>query len=83
MWRYLGSVDAAGEPSFTISVGASSLGYGSYELAVTSVDATGVESARHSSLDWSADPASGWYVNWYGPPEWYLDWENNDNEHGR
>lgn len=65
IWRHLGSVEPTAAPSFSITIGESSLGYGSYELAVSTVARGGAESARHSSLDWDADPASGWYVDWY------------------
>jgi hypothetical protein len=40
------------------------LDYGCYEFAVTSVDSGGSESDKHTSMDDTADPATGWYVDW-------------------
>ena len=81
-WRYLGSVEPSGSPSFTITVGEGRLDYGQYEFAVTTVATGGAESEKHTSLDLAADPVSGWYVDWYGPPAWYLDWQSEE-EQGR
>lgn len=73
-WQLVGSASASKEPSLTI--GQSLLPYGSYEFAVTTVGIDGSESDLHSSLDHHADPASGWIVDWYGPPAWYLKWKH-------
>lgn len=82
-WRYLGSVEPSTNPSFTITVGNGPLEYGRYEFAVTTVSSDGRESAKHTSLDMGADPASGWYVDWYGPPAWYLDWQSEEEQRRR
>ena len=40
--------------------------YGMYEFAVSSVSVDGVESELHTSLDETADPGTGWYLDWTG-----------------
>jgi hypothetical protein len=40
------------------------LPYGSYEFAVSRVSADGVESTLLTSLDASAIPDTGWYIEW-------------------
>lgn len=64
-WTLLGSEPASATPSYTVTT--ADLDYGTYDLAVTSVDSSGVESDMHSSLDPNADPSGGWYVDWQAP----------------
>jgi hypothetical protein len=61
-WAFLDSVAASDQPTYTIT----SLLFppGTYEFGVTSVDPWGNESPLHTSLDESADPASGWFLEW-------------------
>ena len=40
--------------------------YGVYDFAVSAVSEQGNESAFHSSLDSTANPFTGWYINWIG-----------------
>ena len=40
--------------------------YGKYEFAVCFVDQNGNESPYHISTDRTADPITGWYLNWIG-----------------
>jgi len=42
------------------------LSYGTYEFAVSSVNASGDESVLHTSLDANADPSTGWFIEWVG-----------------
>jgi hypothetical protein len=42
------------------------LDFGRYEFAVSSVDMDGVESELHTSLDATADPGTGWCLDWTG-----------------
>jgi hypothetical protein len=58
-WSLLESV--VGVPELTVND--SMLSYGEYEFAVTTVQ-DGVESGFHTSLDKTADPATGWYLSW-------------------
>ena len=62
-WTLLSDVEPQTEPSFTIDQ--TRLSYGIYEFAVSAV-AGGIESELHTSMDDTADPVSGWYVDWYG-----------------
>ena len=62
-WVLLSSVFAQPEPQFTVS--RDILSYGTYEFAVSAV-AGGSESDLHTSMDDTADPESGWYVDWLG-----------------
>lgn len=64
LWRILDEVEAKNNPSYTISK--NKLDFGIYDLGVSSVDASGSESEIHSSLDMSAVPFCGWYINWIG-----------------
>lgn len=47
-------------PAATIS----RIGYGKYEFAVETVSNDGKISAKHTSMDYSAWPAGGWYLKW-------------------
>ena len=42
------------------------LEFGTYEFAVSSVSMDGVGSELHTSLDETADPGTGWYLEWTG-----------------
>ena len=61
-WLMLDEIPATRNPEITISH--STLGDGVYDFAVSSVMSNGLESSFHTSLDWSANPASGWFVWW-------------------
>jgi hypothetical protein len=63
IWTYLGSTLFGTTLEYTIDQ--SAIPFGVYDLAVSSVEA-GVESELHSSMDDSAVPATGWYVDWVG-----------------
>ncbi len=63
-WIPLTELSAADGPR--LSMDASLLPYGTYEIAVSS-SYLGAESDLHSSMDDTADPATGWYVEWIGP----------------
>lgn len=62
-WTFLSTVEDGTVSEFTVT--SNDLSYGTYEFAVTSV-VGGVESAMHTSLDDTADPVSGWYIEWMG-----------------
>lgn len=76
IWRLIDTIEASDHPA--ISIRHPRIGYGSYEFAVEAIGYGGAVSGRHTSLDIDADPASGWYVNWYGPPDWYAEWQNEE-----
>jgi len=62
-WYLLGSTASGAVLEFSIDQ--TMLAFGQYELAVSSV--SGVqESQLHTSMDDTALPATGWYVNWGG-----------------
>ena len=61
-WNLLSDVSPNTEPSFTISL--DNLSYGEYEFAVSAVSG-GIESDLHTSLDDTASPGTGWYVDWH------------------
>ena len=63
-WFLLTEVSAEMHPVFEITN--DMLNYGLYEFAVSSVSADGTESALHESTDYTANPITGWYVNWIG-----------------
>jgi hypothetical protein len=60
-WKYL--KETAGK-TFVSITNAEVGGDGTYAFGVRSVSPDGVESPLHTSLDFSADPAGGWYVFW-------------------
>lgn len=62
-WYYLSDIPASKEGWFFISE--EQLDYGVYDFAVSYINKEGIESELHTSLDASAKPMSGWYVNWY------------------
>jgi hypothetical protein len=59
-WTELDQI-AGDTPSYTVSY--PELDYGEYDFAVTSIH-SGEESAYHTSLDTTAMPESGWYLDW-------------------
>ena len=61
-WILLEEFPATSNPEINISH--SDLHNGVYDLAVTAVDNMGRESSKHSSLDPSASPDTGWYLRW-------------------
>jgi len=63
IWTFLGSTVSGSVLEFTIDQNI--LAFGAYDLAVSSV-AGAVESELHSSMDDSAVPATGWYIDWAG-----------------
>jgi len=60
-WAYLDSTNTA-TPVFEISH--DSVGDGSWDFGVTSINLSGTESDIHSSLDTTAEPDTGWYLLW-------------------
>jgi hypothetical protein len=61
-WTLLGSIQATDHPSFTVKH--SDVGDGVYVFAVSTVGIGGGESIKHTSLDYTANPITGWYVWW-------------------
>lgn len=60
-WMLLGSTGSGAVLTFTVDQ--SMLPFGTYDLAVSSV-AGGAESELHTSMDDTAVPATGWYIDW-------------------
>ena len=63
-WRFLMETESSGNPECLITD--KEIDYGRYDFAVSAVNEQGETSALHSSLDSSANPFSGWYINWIG-----------------
>jgi hypothetical protein len=63
LWQVLGSVSAVPQPEYTILH--SALGNGEYDFAVVAVNDQGDRSDYHTSLDPTAQPDTGWYLEWY------------------
>jgi hypothetical protein len=61
-WQHLEEVPATDSP--TVTVTSSDLPFGTYEFAVRAVESAGTYSSYHTSLDSSAEPETGWYLNW-------------------
>ncbi len=61
-WTFLDEIISENNLEYTITDKA--LDYGIYDLGVSSVNIKDAESEIHSSLDLTADPFSGWYINW-------------------
>ena len=61
-WSLLSEVNPDIEPAFTVS--RDNLSFGIYEFAVSAV-AVGVESDLHTSMDDTANPGTGWFVDWF------------------
>ncbi len=58
----MGSINSSDNPYFTVKH--SDVGDGVYVFAVSTVGEGGGQSPLHTSLDYTADPISGWYVWW-------------------
>ncbi len=65
-WNDLGAT-GPDELQFEVSNGVLADGYGRYAFAVQSVTPDGSESELHSSLSPTAQPETGWYVDWQQP----------------
>ena len=63
-WKFLDEIANIGNCEYKIMN--SVLDYGIYDFAVSSVNKEGAESDLHTSLDTTADPVTGWYINWIG-----------------
>ena len=63
-WRLLMEIESSGNPECFIN--SDIMDYGMYDFAVSAVSEQGSESALHSSLDSTANPFTGWYINWIG-----------------
>ena len=63
-WRFLDETVASGSPRLIIS--SEYLDFGIYDFGVSAINGSGSESSIHSSLDNTADPFCGWYINWIG-----------------
>jgi hypothetical protein len=61
-WSLLSELVPNIEPEFTITQ--DNLSYGIYEFAVSSVKA-GIESDLHTSMDDTANPGTGWFLDWH------------------
>lgn len=61
VWMYLGSTGSGSILEYTIEN--SALAYGVYDIAVSSVSGSH-ESEFHTSMDDSAVPSTGWYIDW-------------------
>ena len=63
-WRFLMETESSGSPECVITD--EEIDYGRYDFAVSAVNEQGSESAFHSSLDRTANPLTGWHINWIG-----------------
>ena len=63
-WRFLMEVESTGSLECVITD--KYIDYGRYDFAVSAVSEQGNESTFHSSLDRTANPFTGWYINWIG-----------------
>ena len=63
-WQTLAAVEA-GRP-LLLKVSGDQLDPGRYEFAVRATFADGSQSEYHRSTESTADPPSGWYLNWLG-----------------
>lgn len=61
-WTLLTEVPA--QPTPTLTIQQADFGNGSFDFGVEAVGNAGAESGMHSSLDATAQPASGWYLTW-------------------
>jgi hypothetical protein len=61
-WVLLGTADAVADPTFDVTD--SILAYGNYDFAVRAVLIDGNTTEYHTSLDSTADPNDGWYIEW-------------------
>ena len=60
-WVQLGEAPAAPAPQYTVLH--TTLGNGEFDFGVIAVYDTS-QSSRHTSLDASASPTTGWYLRW-------------------
>lgn len=63
-WESLATV--GGDDSLRFAVSSDHLDPGRYEFAVRAVFSDGSESDYHRSTESTADPPTGWYLNWLG-----------------
>jgi hypothetical protein len=61
-WTHLADVSPSDSPSYQVTN--SELGFGTYEFAVRAAYSGGDVSEYHTSLDSTAEPESGWYIDW-------------------
>ncbi|NOY09120.1 MAG: fibronectin type III domain-containing protein [Spirochaetes bacterium] len=64
IWRLVANVKNKGKLEYVVSN--KNIAYGRYDFAVSAVNKQGKESRLHSSLDRTAKPFCGWYINWIG-----------------
>lgn len=64
-WKALREIVASAGTT-NLRVANTELEYGRYDFGVSALDGSGVESEIHSSLDTTANPVCGWYINWIG-----------------
>jgi len=62
IWRHIDEIPYSPTPSYTLNRG--DYTPGKYDFGVSIVTNDGVESAIHSSLDYTASPPTGWYIYW-------------------
>ncbi len=62
-WVLLGSSNSSDNPYFTVNH--SDVGDGVYVFAVSTVSVGSGHSPLHTSLDYTADPLTGWYIWWF------------------
>ena len=65
-WLELGSVNSD-QLDFEVNQQNLGDGWGQYEFAVQSIDPEGTPSEYHTSVCSTAQPETGWYVNWQPP----------------
>ncbi|MFP4522820.1 MAG: fibronectin type III domain-containing protein [Fibrobacterota bacterium] len=63
-WLLIQQLDDPETTEYTIQNG--TLPYGIFVFAVSSLSEDGVESEKHTSLDKTAIPKTGWFVKWLG-----------------
>jgi hypothetical protein len=61
-WSLLAEIPAQTDPAITLHQ--ADFGNGSFDFGVEALADTGAESPMHTSLDATAQPASGWYLTW-------------------
>ena len=61
-WLLFDEIPADADPEYTLFY--DDFGNGDYDFGVVAVDVEFEESAMHTSLDDTAQPASGWYLCW-------------------
>lgn len=63
-WHFLMEIESSGSPECLITD--ELIDFGRYDFAVKAVGELGGVSTLHSSLDSTANPFCGWYINWVG-----------------